>query len=344
MSGGVDSSAAALLLKNEGYEVFGVTMLLTPDASEDSQDALDAAEVCKKLGIKHECVDFRKAFSETVIENFVNEYRLGRTPNPCIVCNRDIKFGLMLDHALKNGFEYIATGHYAKTALSDDGIYSIFRTETKKDQSYVLWTLSQEKLSHVIFPAGKYTKDRLRSAASEAGLDVSAKKDSQDICFIKDGDYKRFLISNYEGFQKPGYILNKDGKILGRHCGVENYTVGQRKGLGIDLPCAMYVTKIENGNVYLGVEGSQYSRFIICDSINFISGRNTSDKLRALVKHRYSSPLSPANIYLKDGKALIEFDEPQRALTPGQSAVFYQNDLLLGGGIIQKVPESADDF
>lgn len=338
MSGGVDSSAAALLLKRQGYDVCGVTMLLAPQSSADSQDVTDARSVCEYLGIEHRVLDLRSLFYSSVIEEFAKQYKIGNTPNPCITCNRDIKFGAMLDYALDNGCDYIATGHYAKIIKDEtNGHYQVFCSDRGKDQSYVLWMLTQRILSHVIFPIGEYVKEELRELAHQAGLPTSGKKDSQDICFVPDGNYKRFLYDNFSGFSQPGNFVDSSGNILGTHKGIENYTVGQRKGLGISLSKPMYVVAFDSGNVVLGPEGSQYSSKIVCSDINIIDGNMIEGSFRARVKPRYAAAAADATITIASGEAVIVFDEPQRALTPGQSAVFYDNERLVGGAIIKSV-------
>lgn len=338
MSGGVDSSAAALLLKRQGYEVCGVTMLLAPQSSEDSQDVEDARLVCEHLGIEHRVLDLRQKFFSSVIEDFAQQYKKGNTPNPCITCNRDIKFGAMLDYALDSGYDYIATGHYAKVVKNEiNDCYQVFRADKSKDQSYVLWMLNQRILSHVLFPIGGYIKEELRELAQEAGLPTSRKKDSQDICFVPDGNYKKFLYDNFNDFSRPGDFVDTAGNILGKHKGIENYTVGQRKGLGISLSRPMYVIAFDKGNVILGPEGSQYSSKIQCTDINIVDGDIKDGSFKAKVKPRYAAAAADATITINSNEAVILFDEPQRALTPGQSAVFYDEDRLIGGAIINRV-------
>ncbi|MBE6765639.1 MAG: tRNA 2-thiouridine(34) synthase MnmA [Ruminococcaceae bacterium] len=343
MSGGVDSSAAALLLIEQGYSVCGATMLLTPDSSQDSVDCIDAAEVCKRLGIEHRIIDLRERFRQSVIEDFARQYRRGKTPNPCIVCNREIKFGAMYDIAMESGFDYIATGHYAKILTDEKGEPSVYRGDSGKDQSYVLWMLTSEKLRHILLPIGGYEKEDLRALAATAGLEISRKKDSQDICFIPDKDYKGFLYSNFTDFGRKGYFKDTKGNILGSHGGIENFTVGQRKGLGISLSRPMYVVRIENDDVVLGEEGSQYNRYILCSGINLISGGGDTE-FSAQVKYRYASALANARVKITGDRAVVCFDERQRALTPGQSAVFYDGSKLLGGGIIEAAADSEDDL
>lgn len=342
MSGGVDSSAAALLLKRAGYDVVGITLLLCPESSEEDASVKDAAAVCAALGIDHHVIDLRRRFSETVMENFVGEYAAGRTPNPCIICNREIKFGAMLDAALELGCDAVATGHYARI-VTHDGHRRIARDDSPKDQSYVLWSLTPRQLEHIVLPVSGYTKDDLRALVREAGLPVYAKPDSQDICFIPDGDYASFLARWSKVVPTPGDFVDRSGKVIGRHKGLVHYTVGQRKGLGGGFPEPMYVVKldVESNRIVLGGEGSQYASRMICENVNLHGGIETKQFI-AQVKHRYSARPASATVKLlpqSDEKlsAEVVFEQPQRALTPGQSAVFYDNKLLLGGGIITEV-------
>ncbi len=344
MSGGVDSSAAALLLQRQGYDVVGVTLLLCPDSSPDDQSVRDAAAVCGALSIPHHVVDLRDRFAETVIADFVSEYAAGRTPNPCIVCNRQIKFGAMLDYALSIGCDAVATGHFARLVRDAAGYARIVRDPSPKDQSYVLWSLTPRQLEHLVLPVSGYTKEELRALVQEAGLPVYAKPDSQDICFVPDGDYVSFL-RRWAGLTPtPGDFIDRTGRVVGRHRGTIHYTVGQRKGLGGGFPAPMYVVKLdpERNVITLGGEGSQYASRMLCEQVNIHGSINTR-QLMAYVKHRYSAQPASATITITgeaaDGSACAEvvFDVPQRALTPGQSAVFYNGDMLLGGGIISQI-------
>lgn len=338
MSGGVDSSAAALLLLRDGWDVCGVTLLLTPDAAKDSTAAADAAAVCKKLGIEHRCVDMRGKFRRDVMDYFAAEYAAGRTPNPCVQCNRTVKFGAMLDYARSCGIDYIATGHYARIQRDDaSGKYALMRADSAKDQSYVLWQLTQEQLMHTVFPLAGAQKSELRLIAEHAGIETASKKDSQDICFIPDGDYVRFLCDIYGQEYPEGDFVDIRGAVIGRHKGINRYTIGQRKGLGGGFAAPMYVVAIDapGNRVVLGQEGSQYCREIRCEHINMISGDPLASPVEAQVKVRYSAPAASAVITpLGEGTASVAFDLPARAPTPGQSAVFYSGDTVLGGGII----------
>lgn len=348
MSGGVDSSAAAVLLKRQGYDVCGFTLLLCPDSSPDDQNVRDAKAVCDLIGMEHQVIDLRQRFAETVISDFIREYSRGRTPNPCIVCNREIKFGAMLEEALAQGFDAVATGHYARIVTDSHDRPRIAKDPSPKDQSYVLWQLTPEQLSHVILPVSGYRKDELRQIVRDAGLPIYSKPDSQDICFIPDGDYVSFL-ERYAGIiPTPGSFVDRSGKVIGQHKGTVCYTIGQRKGLGGGFAEPMYVVKLdtERNEITLGGEGSQYASRIICEQVNLQVDIDTI-QFTASTKHRYAARPSQASITLmppdvaKSHPLLAEviFDQPQRALTPGQSAVFYDGDLLIGGGIISKVVE-----
>lgn len=340
MSGGVDSSAAALVLLRAGYEVAGVTMLLHRQEADNGcgslKEAGDAARVCETLGIPHEIVDFSEEFSARVKANFVSEYQRGRTPNPCIVCNRYLKFGALLDYALERGFDFVATGHYALVEKRGDR-WALLRSPSAKDQSYVLYRLTQEQLAHTLTPLGTMEKPEARRLAEEAGLPVAHKPDSQDICFIPHGDYHRFLAEQMGREPEPGNFVSRDGQVLGRHKGITHYTIGQRKGLGLSFGQPMYVTKIDPAanEVTLGPEGSQYAPGLLAQDINWVALDNPREPFRAGVKVRYSARPAPAWVIpLEDGGVRVEFDQPQRSVTPGQAAVFYQDDAVAGGGTI----------
>lgn len=339
MSGGVDSSAAALLLKEQGFSVLGVTLRLCPGTpcEYESGDAADARRVAEALGIEHLVIDREEAFRQDVIADFISEYAAGRTPNPCVVCNRRIKFGAMLDLALELGCSAVATGHYACTRVCPDtGRTLLLRAPTSKDQSYMLYSLSQHQLSHAMFPLAPYSKPEIRAMAAKAGLPVAQRPDSQEICFVPDGNYGDFL-RRFGVLPKQGRFIDSNGAVLGQHRGISYYTIGQRKGLGLSFGKPMYVTKIDaaSGDITLGPEGSQYSPSAVVERVNWIPWERPPQMLRAQVKVRYQAPPAPAQITpLPDGRALVEFDQPQRAVAPGQSAVFYDGDLVLGGGII----------
>ena len=340
MSGGVDSCAAALLLKQQGYSICGVTLLLCPDASEQDESVSDARAVCEALEIEHRTVDMRGRFAQTVIADFIGEYSRARTPNPCVVCNKEIKFGAMLEYALECGCDKVATGHYARICTDAYGRSRVAKDMSPKDQSYVLWRLSAEQLRHVVLPVSGYSKDKLREMVKAAALPVHSKPDSQDICFIPDGDYVAFL-GRYAGIKpEEGNFVDVCGKVIGRHRGTVCYTIGQRKGLGGGFGEPMYVTKLdaERNEITLGREGSQYAARMRCRQVNL---HGDADELAhgVQVKARYSARPAEAQIEYdaSSGTAEVIFAEPQRALTPGQSAVFYNGELLLGGGIIDEI-------
>lgn len=334
MSGGVDSSAAAYLLREQGYDVAGCTLLLRDGGEAEAEDA---RRVCEALKIPHMVLSLREAFQKAVIGDFLAAYTAGRTPNPCIRCNEAIKFGAMLDFALENGFSYIATGHYAAVSRdTETGRYVLSAVPTGKDQSYVLYRLSQAQLSHVLFPLAALTKPEIRAIAEKANLPVAHKPESQDICFIPDGDYAAFL--NRCGIpDTPGDFVDCTGRVLGRHRGIFHYTVGQRKGLGIALGVPMYVVALDpkENRVVLGPEGSQYRSTLTVENMNWVSVAAPAAPFRAQVKVRYQAKPAWARLMPNaDGTCGVQFDAPQRAPAPGQAAVFYDGARVLGGGVI----------
>ena len=341
MSGGVDSSVSAYLLKKEGYEVIGSTLELYVGSSCCNVNTyLDAKNVCKEIGIPHFIFDYKQEFRECVINDFINNYSNCRTPNPCIECNRFMKFGLMWEKAKEMGCNYIATGHYAKTCYSEEFKRWVITKSNagKKDQSYVLWNTPKELIEHIIFPLGNFeSKEEIRKIAENNNLKVANKPDSEDICFVPDGNYKKFLENNSEIKPKKGNIVNSKGDILGEHTGLYNYTIGQRKGLGISNKVPLFVLGFnKNRNeVIVGEEKELYKEEIIVDNINLIAIDKIEKSLDVEVKTRYSSKQAEAIITQIDSdKIKIKFDEPQRALTPGQSAVFYIGNVIIGGGKI----------
>lgn len=339
MSGGVDSSAAAIVLMNEGYDVTGVTLCLH-QTIEESQDARDAKAVADKLGFPHITLDWNGLFREHVMERFVQGYLRGETPNPCIECNRYIKFGALCEYAKEQGMDLIATGHYARITHDENGKARLKRAgDTKKDQSYVLYSLTEEQLNHVMFPLGDKTKEEIRALAEEYGL-VSAKKpDSQDICFIPDGNYGSFL-ERYTGEKFPqGDYIDENGNVLGRHQGMIRYTIGQRKGLGVAFGEPRYVLdkNADDNTVTLGRHEALFSDTLYMRDVNFMIPA-ISAPIRADVKARYRHAAQPATVYPPDENGIVRvvFDEKQRAITPGQAAVMYDGDTVLGGGTIIK--------
>ena len=347
MSGGVDSSVAALLLRDEGYSVSGVTFTMFDpedptkpygESSCLSGGAADAESCARVINIPHRTENASSDFRTCVIDYFADAYLSGKTPNPCVQCNRTVKFPELLAYADRIGVTLVATGHYVRSRYdAESGRYELLRgADRKKDQSYVLWALPQETLSRLIFPVGDLSKETLREMATAAGLPVAQKADSQDICFIPDGDYVSY-ISRLRGFSpEEGDYLSSDGRVIGRHKGQLRYTVGQRKGLGMSFGKHMFVLSKDavTNTVTLGEESELFTRTVYAEEINLISPhRLHSASLTA--KIRYSASDSPARVMMTgENSAVVTFDEPQRAPTPGQSVVFYDGDVVVGGGII----------
>ncbi|MCQ2455077.1 MAG: tRNA 2-thiouridine(34) synthase MnmA [Clostridia bacterium] len=333
MSGGVDSSAAALILKNSGYDVLGITLKLFGESDAD------AKTVCDKLKIEHRIIDLTELFKKTVISDFISQYQLGATPNPCIVCNEKIKFGAMLEYALSQKAEMTATGHYAVIEKNGDRFLLKKPADISKDQTYVLYGLSQYQLSHTLFPLGNLSKAQVRDIAEENGFVNAKKKDSQDICFVEDGDYAKFIADMTGEVPEKGYFTDINGNILGEHKGLINYTVGQRKGLGIALgkPAFVIEKNTDNKQVVLGDEDCLFKKNVLINNTNFIPFDNISGDIKCLAKLRYRHKEEPCIIHpVSKTQVLIEFEKPQRAPAKGQSAVFYDGDYCLGGGIIEK--------
>ncbi len=343
MSGGVDSSVSALLLKQKGYDVIGMTLELFAGSSCCNINTyIDAKNVCKSIGIPHFTYDCKNEFNKYVIQDFINCYANCKTPNPCIECNKYMKFGYMWEKAKELGCNYIATGHYAKTEYSQKyGKWVLKKSEAgKKDQSYVLWNIPKELIEHVIFPLANFeSKDEIRQIARENNLKVANKPDSEDICFVPDGNYKKFLESHSKIKPKQGNIVTLDGEILGKHNGLYNYTIGQRKGLGISYKVPLFVIGFNSlrNEVIVGKENELYKTEIIVGDINLLLFDRLDEPLEVDVKTRYSSKFAKAQIQQVQDRIRVVFDEPQRALTPGQSAVFYKDDIVVGGGKILEV-------
>lgn len=338
VSGGVDSSVSALLLKNQGYEVIGTTMELFC-ADNSTNTYLDAKNICKQLEIPHYIFDFKNEFRKYVIDDFINCYANCKTPNPCIECNKYMKFGAMYEKAKELGCDYIATGHYAKTEYSEKyGRWVLKKSNAgKKDQSYVLWNISKDLLGHIVFPLSDFeNKEQIRKIAKENNLKTANKPDSEDICFVPDGNYKAFLEANSNIKPKEGNIVNKQGKVLGKHNGLYNYTIGQRKGLGISNPVPLFVLGFNSAKneVIVGEESELYQSEILVANINLLLFDEIKDWLEVDVKTRYSSKVAKAKIKQENKVIKVIFEEPQRAITPGQSAVFYIDDIVVGGGKI----------
>ena len=341
MSGGVDSSVSALLLKKEGYEPLGITLELFAGSSCCNINTyIDAKNVCKTIGIPHFTYNCKEQFKDYVINDFIDCYANCRTPNPCIECNKYMKFGIMWEKAKELGCDYIATGHYAKTEYSEKyGRWVLKKSQAgKKDQSYVLWNIPKELIEHVLFPLADFTdKEQIREIARENDLKVANKPDSEDICFVPDGNYKKFLEINSDIKPKKGNIVNSKGEILGKHTGLYNYTIGQRKGLGISYKVPLFVlgfNKAKN-EVIVGEEKELYKKEITVTDINLLLVDKIEEPIEVDVKTRYSSKVAKAKIEQEGEYIKVIFDEPQRAITPGQSAVFYVGDIVLGGGKIK---------
>ena len=351
MSGGVDSSVAAALLKEEGYRVIGATMQIWPRDKQADEDRFggccglgaveDARRVAYKLGIPHYVMNFRDIFAQKVIADFCQEYSLGRTPNPCIRCNQYIKFGALLDRAKELGADFIATGHHARIERDEaTGQYLLKKgIDCNKDQSYFLYPLAQEQLEHTLLPIGNSTKDRIREIARELELPVAAKPESQEICFIPDDDYPRFLEDYIPQAAKPGPILDERGNTLGQHRGIPSYTIGQRKGLSISAKEPLYVIAVEpeRNAIVVGNKEETYGDGLIASDLNWIAIAKPGQPITVKAKIRYRHPEIEAEVSpLDDGKVYVKFSEPQMAITPGQAIVFYDKDIVIGGGIIEQ--------
>lgn len=344
MSGGVDSSAAAVLLRQQGYSCDGAMLRLYNGEVEgtccSADDAADARSVAYGLGMKFYVFNETERFARDVMDRFVAEYCAGRTPNPCIDCNRCLKFGALLERALLLGYDYLATGHYARVKLDEaSGKYRLLRgRDRSKDQSYVLYQVGQHQLAHLLLPVGEYDKPSIRRSARQAGLINADKSDSQDICFVPDGDYTRFL-QEYGGVKMiPGDFVDRAGHVLGRHKGLPCYTTGQRKGLGVSAGKHVYVLRknVQDNTILLGDNEELFTSVLTADRVNWISGETPTSPLRVTAKTRYSQTEAAATVHpLPDGRIRVEFDVPQRAITAGQAVVLYDGEQVLGGGTIE---------
>jgi len=332
LSGGVDSSAAALLLKEAAYEVIGMHMRLW-DSPRSEYHAHRAETICRILDIPYHQVELQKEFELCVVDYFCREYRQGRTPNPCVACNQHIKFGLLLDKALSLGADYLATGHYAGVEHSGDGHRLLKAADTGRDQSYFLYTLTQEKLGQVLFPLGGHSRDEVKQMAKQAGLPTAARS-SQDICFISQKNYATFLGQRFSA--QPGDIVDTRGNKLGQHRGIAFYTIGQRHGLGLASAKPLYVIRVEpeSNRIVLGHEKELYSQKLAAQKLNWISGKAPREPITAKAKIRYKSKEAEAILFFSDDSVDVNFAQPQKAVTPGQAIVFYNIDEVLGGGII----------
>ncbi len=353
MSGGVDSSVAAYLLQKQGYEVIGVFMKIWQDERDDYVEneggccslsaSEDARRVCDKLGMPFYVLNFKEVFKKKVIDYFVEEYFYGRTPNPCIACNKYIKFDALLEKAKALEAEYVATGHYARISYDEKfKRYTLKKSDAMaKDQTYVLYNLSQEQLKHTLMPLGEYSsKDQIREIARELGLVVANKPDSQEICFVTDNDYGRFLTEKQGESIKPGFFVDTKGNRLGTHKGIVHYTVGQRKGLGIAFGKPMFVVEIipESNIVVLGDETEVFHKELIASEVNLILYEKLDSPIKVTAKIRHTAKAEAAEVIpLSDGRIRVVFENPQRAITPGQAVVFYDGDYVVGGGTIDRM-------
>jgi tRNA-specific 2-thiouridylase len=335
MSGGVDSSLAAALVKDAGYEVFGIHLKLWADpAYRDNLSRLE--QVCRSLDIPLHELNLESEFHDRVVSYFYREYSRGRTPNPCPVCNKLIKFGRLLDRAQEMGADYLASGHYARVEASLEGYRLLKAAEAAKDQSYFLYSLGQSELPHLLFPLGSRRKIEVRKLAEERGLSSAGQGESHDLCFIPDGDYRAFLAGYLPA--EPGDITDINGKTLGRHHGLAHYTVGQRQGLGLSSAGRRYVLRLDtqNNRLVVGSQSQLLSRRLIARKLSWVAGRPAENLAGITARIRYRSSEAPVTLSLNGETAEVEFHEPQRAMAPGQAIVFYQGDTVLGGGIIEE--------
>lgn len=347
MSGGVDSSTSAILLKEQGYEVIGCTMKLWEPKLEEEQSSccdiksvMDAKRVCDMLEIPHYTINNKEEFNCYVVNNFIEEYTSARTPNPCVECNKHLKFGCFYKKAKELECDYIATGHYARIEYSNKYEQYVLKKskEEIKDQTYFLYVIPKEEIEHILFPLQDYeSKEDTRKIAKKNGLSVADKKDSQEICFIPDNNYKEFLLKYMKNKPKKGNIVLKSGEIVGKHDGLINYTIGQRKGIGISYKEPLYVVdlKLKENEVVVGTKEDLYSNTLYSDELNWLVFDKTPEKLECLAKIRYRAKEEKAIVYKTSDGVKVEFNKPQRAITRGQSVVFYDEDgVVLGGGKI----------
>ena len=344
MSGGVDSSLTAAMLLKQGYKVFGITLWLWVSGTPYDSVPLavtDAKKMCDFLGIEHHVIDARDVFYENVVDYFVKEYAYGRTPNPCVFCNKNIKFDLMLNRALELGATHMVTGHYAQVNYNEEtGLYELHKgIDPTKDQSYVMYNMNQRILSHLMFPLGGQCKTETRKLAAEYDLPVAKKPDSVDICFLPHGNYQKLVVEEMKAKPKAGNIVTEDGEVLGKHNGLFNYTIGQRKGLGIAYKHPLYVIGFngDRNEVIVGPNERLFTNRMICKFYNFLDD-TIHKELKAEGKIRYAANPSPCTARILDDDTMeVIFEEPQRAITPGQSVAFYNGTQLLGGAVIDRV-------
>lgn len=348
MSGGVDSSVAAYLLKEAGYEVIGVTMQIWQDEAEEVLEENggccglsavdDARRVADHLEIPYYVMNFKQEFRENVMEYFISEYLSGRTPNPCIACNRYVKWESLLKRSMDIGADYIATGHYAQIEQLPNGRYSLKKSASAaKDQTYALYNLTQEQLSKTLMPIGQYTKDEIRQIAEKIQLPVANKPDSMEICFVPDNDYAGFIEKNTDKKIKPGNFVNTKGEVIGTHKGITHYTIGQRKGLGLSMGHPVFVVEIrpETNEVVIGDNEDVFTHELVAERLNFMSREDFEDGMEVFAKIRYNHKGAVCRLYHEgEDRVRCIFSQPQRAVTPGQAVVFYHEDYVLGGGTI----------
>ncbi|HCJ06827.1 MAG TPA: tRNA 2-thiouridine(34) synthase MnmA [Lachnospiraceae bacterium] len=353
MSGGVDSSVAAYLLKEQGYDVIGVTMQIWQDEDPLAQaenggccglSAVDdARRVADRLGIPYYVLNFKREFKENVIDYFMDEYMHARTPNPCIACNRYVKWEALLNRARELGCDYIATGHYARVVQLDNGRYALKKSATdRKDQTYALYNLTQEQLSHTLMPVGEYEKEQIREIAAKIGLLIANKPDSQEICFIPDNDYAGYIERESGKTFPKGNFVDLEGNVLGTHKGIIHYTIGQRKGLGLSMGSPVFVVDIrpETNEVVIGSNLDTFHDSLYASKVNLTSIDSLEGERKVVAKIRYSHKGAPCRIKMVDeDTVLCKFEEPVRAITPGQAVVFYDGDIVLGGAVIDRIAE-----
>jgi len=336
MSGGVDSSLAAALLREAGYEMSGIHLeLYSGDKLKRERTISDLERTCYLLNIPLHTLNLEREFQDLIIDRFCREYSTGRTPNPCVACNKYIKFGLLLDKALEMGADYLATGHYARVKGSPDGYRLLKAADSTKDQSYFLYALGQKELRHLLLPVGNLHKAESRRLAARLGLPAAARRESQDICFVPDNDYRSFITEHMP--LEPGDIIDTNGIVLGRHRGLALYTVGQRQGLGLASDKRLYVIKLDapTNRLEVGTEEQLLSHKLFAGNLSWVSGKASEEASGITAKIRYKSPEAAVEVRLTDSMVEVRFHRPQRAVTPGQSIVFYRGDMVLGGGIIE---------
>ncbi len=345
MSGGMDSTYAAIKLKEQGSDIFGITLQMfcrqhPADELYDVDQFQEVKGICDKLGIPHVLVRAEDFFESTIIKNFCTEYLNGRTPNPCVLCNKEIKFGLLLEEALARGATQIATGHYASIEFDEETKRYLLKCgrDVTKDQSYFLWRLNQYQLEHTLFPLAKDSKEMIRKKVAVYNLNVEDKPESQEICFVPNDDYKAFLNNRFSEKIKPGNIIDENGNVLGEHKGFSFYTIGQRKGLGISAPQPLYVleVKAQTNEIVVGPKEKLYRSELIARECNWIKFEKLTETIKAKAKVRYNTTEKACTIFADPDGIKVVFDEPQMSITPGQSVVFYDGEYVLGGGIIER--------